>query len=143
MKRILLSAAMIFLITAPANAARNVYLKDGGVIQAQSVWRSGGKVHVLVNRDTLTEFSPRELNMKRTFPRHKRPVAKKAVALPGKSAAAKPSAASQAAPGPGNKFSVSMPSLPTLPQKNPLSLSGGEEGAIKKHKKEMAERAGE
>lgn len=142
MKRILLFAAMIFMVTAPANAARNVYLKDGGVIQAQSVWRSGDKVHVLVNRDTLTEFSPKEINMKRTFPKHKRPVVKRAAApLPEKSAAAPPPAASQSRTVSVKK--ISMPSMPSLPQKNPLSLSGREEGAIKKHKKEMAEKAGE
>ena len=143
MKRILLTAALLCLLAAPASAARNVYLKDGGVIQAQSVWRSGGKVHVLVNRDTLTEFNPREINLKRTFPKHKKPAVRRAAAsLPGVAAAVPAAAAPQPAEA-GKKLSVSLPALPSLPQKTPPSLGGNDDGTIRKHNKEMAERVGE
>ncbi|WP_243370195.1 hypothetical protein [Geotalea sp. SG265] len=67
-------------ITAgPASAARagKVYLNDGAVIECQKVWRSGGKVMVRVNRDVLLDFSPAEVDLKKTF-------AKKGVVAKGK-----------------------------------------------------------
>ena len=67
MKRILVASLLITTLTSPARAEHLVYLKEGGVIKAKSAWRSKGRVHVLVNRDTLTEFSPAEIDMKRTF----------------------------------------------------------------------------
>jgi len=53
-------------IAADAMAAR-VFLKDGSVVQCQSFWRSKDTVYVKVNRDVLLEFSPGEVNTKRTF----------------------------------------------------------------------------
>lgn len=76
MKRVLITALALCILVPPAYAARQVYLKDGGVIRAKSVWRSHGKVQVLVNRDILAEFSPAELDMKRTFPK-RHPVPRK------------------------------------------------------------------
>ncbi len=83
MKKILLVALALCLSATPVMAAQLVYLKEGGVIKAKSVWRTKGKVHVLVNRDTLAEFSTAEIDMKRTFARKHRKIRKQpAAALP-------------------------------------------------------------
>lgn len=142
MKKILLVVLAICTSAAPVLAARTVYLKEGGTISAKSVWRTKDKVHVLVNRDTLTEFSASEIDLKRTFARKKR-VTRKHAALAG---------ASQAAPGgavlpqkpTGSKPKLQLPSLPKLTERSSESpVPKGEEGTIRKHKKEMAERTGE
>lgn len=144
MKRILIAGALACALAAPASAARQVYLKDGGIIQARSVWHSQGRVHVLVNRDTLAEFNPNEIDMKRTFPKRKRPKVKKPAAAVGFQTATPASADAAVQQKPGdNKLSVSLPSLPSLPQTSPPSLGGKDEGSIRKHKKEMAEKIGE
>ncbi|HIJ81866.1 MAG TPA: hypothetical protein HPP76_09170 [Desulfuromonadales bacterium] len=146
MKKLCMLFLIFSVLTTPAFAARQVYLKDGGVISAKSVWRTKGKVHVLVNRDTLTEFSTSEINLKRTFPR-RRAVAKQPVQNPVPVAAGTVQATPAAAPQPAaeKKSSLSLPSLPKLSEKNPESLlpSSGSGGTIKQHKKEMAEKAGE
>jgi hypothetical protein len=72
MNRFLLAVLALCISASPALAAQTVYLKEGGKISAQSVWRTKGKVHVLVNRDTLTEFSSAEIDLKRTFARKHR-----------------------------------------------------------------------
>jgi len=56
----------VFLSVLPS-FAKNVYLKNGEVIDAQRVWQNGGLVHVLVNRDTLIDFTPSEVDSKKTF----------------------------------------------------------------------------
>ena len=76
MKKSIILAVMFCALATPSLAAREVYLKDGGVISARSVWRSGGKVHVLVNRDILTDFFVSEIDVKRTFPRNRSSVVK-------------------------------------------------------------------
>jgi len=48
---------------------KQVYLKDGGIIEAQSAWRQGGKVFVKVNRDIVADFAPSEIDLHRTFPK--------------------------------------------------------------------------
>lgn len=160
MRRILWAVAMSAALAAPASAAR-LYLKDGGEIEAQRVWRADDRVHVLVNRDTLTSFEPGEVNLKKTFPPRRRPAratphrarAKGAV-LPRKTAASRPAAhsvtggenasAEAAEKKPGRKL-PSLPKLPKLPEKSPESLvpSSGSGGTIKQRKKEMSERLAE
>lgn len=82
-------ALLLAALTALAGAAwgatpKNVYLKDGGRIEAQSVWRKGETVYVLVNRDTLVELSQNEVDLKRTFAAAKKTVKKKkATPTPG------------------------------------------------------------
>ena len=71
MKRILCATLLMVSLAAPAFAV-NVYLKDGGVIQAKRVWREGGKVYVLATRHTMTSFEPSEIDLKRTFVRRHR-----------------------------------------------------------------------
>jgi hypothetical protein len=144
MKRILLAVLAAVVMATPAVAA-NVYLKDGGVIKAKRVWRSGGKVHVLATRHTLTSFEPSEVNLKRTFPKRHRAVRKVAAVPPqAPSAAAAPNGApATQTPEPGKK--LTLPSLPKLPEKSPESLvpKSGDGGVIRKYNKEKAERIGE
>jgi hypothetical protein len=47
---------------------KQVYLRDGGIIDCKSFWRHGTVVTVLINRDTMVEFDRKEIDMKRTFP---------------------------------------------------------------------------
>lgn len=142
MKRVLITALALCVLALPAYAARQVYLKDGGVIRAKSVWRSQGKVQVLVNRDTLAEFWPEELDMKRTFPK-RHPMRKtspaadrqKTITSNGSAAVQKPEE---------KKTGISLPKLPKLPEAKPESLMpGSDEGSIRKHKREMMEKTSE
>ncbi|MDO9309576.1 MAG: hypothetical protein Q7V04_10980 [Deltaproteobacteria bacterium] len=148
MKKLLLVVLAICTSATPVLAARTVYLKEGGTISARSVWRAKGKVHVLVNRDTLTEFSLSEIDLKRTFARKHRAVRKHhrvSGAVLATKASPSPVAATQTSgiAKPGLKL-PSMPNLPKLSEKEPgTQAPNGEEGTIRKHKKEMSERAGE
>lgn len=142
MKKFLLALSAIGTLATPALATQTVYLKDGGTISAKSAWQTKGKVHVLVNRDTLTEFSTAEIDLKRTFARKKR-VPRKHAALAGPSQAAAGGAVLPQKPT-VSKPELQLPSLPKLPEKNLQNLAPkGEEGTIRKHKKEMSERIGE
>ena len=67
--RMVITGLVLLGLSTPSLAARVVYLKEGGVINAESAWRSQGKVQVLINRDTLATFLPSEVDMKRTFAR--------------------------------------------------------------------------
>lgn len=144
MKRILCAVLMAATMATPAVAAK-LYLKDGGVIQAKRVWRSGGKVYVLATRDTETSFEKSEVNMKRTFPR-KRRVAKKVCAPTphATTAVAAPHEAAAVQAPVEKKISVALPNLPKLPEKSPESLlpSTGAGGSIRQQKKNM-EKIGE
>jgi hypothetical protein len=62
---------VLVLLAVPVGAASavEVHLADGDIITAQKVWRSKGSIFVLVNRDTLLEFAPQEVNLKKTFAR--------------------------------------------------------------------------
>lgn len=83
MKKLGLALLLVAFGAASAPAAR-VYLKDGSWVNARKVWREKGKVVVLVNRDSITAFTSREVNLKKTFPhtrkRRVRPVATAAIA---------------------------------------------------------------
>lgn len=145
MKSYLLLVLAICVSATPVMASRTVYLKEGGTISAKSVWRTKDRIHVLVNRDTLTEFPASEIDLKRTFVRKHRAARKQAPA-PGASKEATVSqvgaVVSQKA---GNtKTKLQLPVMPKLTERNPESLvPKGEEGTIRKHKKEMTERIGE
>lgn len=141
MKQLLITAVLLCTCATPSFAAKMVYLKDGSVIKAQKVWRSEGKVHVLVNRDTLADFNNSEVNFKKTFVKKRSAVNKKrqTAALPVAGADAQ----AAATPQEKKKTSISLPTMPALPEKSPTALAGKEEGSIRKHKREMAEKAGE
>ena len=144
MKRILCAVLITVGLTTPALAAK-LYLKEGGVIQAKRVWRSGGKVHVLATRHTQTSFEPSEVNLKRTFPKKRRVVRKTVAAAQSAQTASAPTTQTATPKAAEKKSRLSLPELPKLPERSPESLvpSSGGGGSIKKHKKEMAERLGE
>lgn len=141
--RMLITGLVLLGLATPSLAAR-VYLKDGGVINAKSAWRSHGKVRVLVNRDTLVTLVPAEVDVKRTFPR-RHPVAVRHphAVIPQKAAAAPEGTATPQKASAKGKGS-SLPSGPTkLPGMTPPSRDGKEEGTIRKQKREMRERLDE
>lgn len=142
MKHVLIAGLLLCTVATSAQAAQNVYLKDGGIIRAKAVWRSQGMVHVLVNRDTLTEFAPNELDMKRTFPKHRTLRKKHGARHVTKTAAPRGTAVSpeteQENPG------ISLPKLPDLHLPRPeRPASGSDEGSIRKYNREMQERTNE
>ncbi|MFA7405715.1 MAG: DUF5684 domain-containing protein [Pelobacteraceae bacterium] len=87
----------MWLMLAGVCLGKQVYLKDGGIIDSESAWRKGCKVFVKVNRDIIAEFNPGEIDLRRTFPKtgsSSRPQHRKAAA--GAKAAATPAAAAPA-----------------------------------------------
>ena len=142
MKRILLAALIAVVMATPAFAV-NVYLKDGGVIQAKRAWRAGGKVQVLATRHTLTSFEPCEVDLKRTFVKRHRTV-KRISAVPpqAQAAAAAPNGAVAGPKTAENKAGVALPGLPEKSAASPAPASGGG-GTIRQYNKEKAEKIGE
>lgn len=59
----------MWLMLAGVCLGKEVYLKDGGVIDSQAAWQRGGKVFVKVNRDIIAEFNLNEIDLRRTFPK--------------------------------------------------------------------------
>ena len=146
MKRHLLATLVLCTLASNAIAASTVYLKDGGKIRAQSVWRSNGRVYVLVNRDSLTDFSPAEINLKRTFAHKHHATKKPATTVASQQDATAPSSAPAAeTQKSGGRIKSMLNRLPNLPDRSPESLvpSSGAGGTIRQHKKEMAERVNE
>jgi hypothetical protein len=58
----------VWLMLAGVCLAKQVYLMDGSIIDAQSAWRRGNKVFVKVNRDIVADFNASEIDLQRTFP---------------------------------------------------------------------------
>ena len=83
-------ALVLGLSLAVQAAAKEVYLKDGSIVDCQSFKRVNGTVVVVVNRDVVLTFGSDEVDMKKTFrtPPHKA----------GKKKAAKGKAVKKAAP---------------------------------------------
>ena len=145
MKRILSMVVMVLLAT-PAFAAR-VHLKDGSIIEAKRVWRSGGKIHVLATRHTMTSFEPSEVNLKRTFARHHK-AKKKTAAVPQTAANLSPAAVTVPAEGTSaekKRDGLVLNTLPALPEKKTGNSTppGSTGGSIRKHRKEMADKTPE
>lgn len=62
-----LCCTILLVAAAQAKSLKEVYLKDGGIIECKKVWQANGKVMVLVNRDTLLDLSRSEVDLKKTF----------------------------------------------------------------------------
>ena len=62
-----LCCTILLVAAAQARTLKQVYLRDGGIVECQKVWQANGKVMVLVNRDTLLDLSRSEVDMKKTF----------------------------------------------------------------------------
>lgn len=78
--RLLLLALLLNASLATMALARAVYLADGGIIQAQKVWKEEGRIYLLLNRDSLITFTPEEINLKKTFAKKTRTTVTKSVA---------------------------------------------------------------
>ncbi len=61
----------IWLMLAGVSLGKQVYLRDGGIIDCESFWRRGNMVMVKINRDTVVEFEQNEIEVRRTLPRIK------------------------------------------------------------------------
>lgn len=70
--RMLLSALLLSLAFVSAAAAKTVYLKDGGTVACEAVWRRGDLVIVKVNRELHVELGAAEVDLGRTFRSHKK-----------------------------------------------------------------------
>lgn len=68
MRRIALVLFM-WLMLAGICLGKQVYLKDGSIINSQSAWQQGNKVFVKINRDIVADFNLNEVNLRRTFPK--------------------------------------------------------------------------
>jgi hypothetical protein len=64
---VLLCCTILLAAAVQAKTPKEVYLKDGGIIECQKVWRANGKVMGLVNRDTLVDLSRDEVDLQKTF----------------------------------------------------------------------------
>lgn len=97
--------------------AKEVFLKDGSVLDCDSFWRRNGQVVVKVNRDIILEFAAGEVDLRRTLQQERKPsqVKRKSprAAHPKGAAAGIPAAAAQAAasPAPANPVPPSAPVL--------------------------------
>lgn len=56
-----------WLMLAGVCLGKQVYLKDGGIIDCESFWLHGDKVIVKINRDTVLDFQKSEIDARRTF----------------------------------------------------------------------------
>jgi Family of unknown function (DUF5684) len=65
----IMSLCIMLLFAAAGYCApqKQVYLKDGSIIECRSFGRSNGKITVVVNRDVVLEFNSNEVDLKRTF----------------------------------------------------------------------------
>ena len=59
----------MWLLLAGVCFGKQVFLKDGSIIDGQSAWRRGDKVFVKVNRDIIADFNAGEIDLRRTFPK--------------------------------------------------------------------------
>lgn len=107
-KSIVMSLCVVTLVLAAGSAlAKTFYLSDGTAIGYRQVWQQGGTIYLLVNRDTLLEFAPAEVDQRRSLKaaglkKFPRPVMKKRHAVPApvarKKHAARPAAAKEPEP---------------------------------------------
>jgi uncharacterized protein DUF5684 len=55
-----------WLMLAGVCLGKQVYLRDGGIVECESAWRRGDLFVVKINRDTLVEFERSEIDLRRT-----------------------------------------------------------------------------
>jgi len=137
--KIFFYAMVLVLVWAISAPAAVVYLKDGGQIRAQKVWREKGQVVVLVNHTSIASFALSEINLKKTFPLRKKkqkPVAE-TVVIPATAGAATQENSAAAPKKNGKKMTLPRFSV-KLPERE--IPKGEEEGTLRKQKREMEER---
>lgn len=69
--RVVAGVIVILGVLAAVVEARTVYLRDGAVLECESIRRQGATVIVTVNRDTVLRFAAAEVDLRRTFPRQR------------------------------------------------------------------------
>ena len=122
-----LCCAILLTATSQAKSLKEVYLKDGGIIKCQKIWRADGKVMVLVNRDTLVDLSKNEVDLRKTFGKKPVKAVKKKTKLKKKvapeTAAANPGAVSEPQPQPGAAAAIDQKAgtAPTAKHAPPIS----------------------
>jgi len=74
-----LLVAMVWLQLSGVSLAKQVFLRDGSVLDCQSFWKQNNEIVVKVNRDVILQFEPAEVDLGRTFhkPRKSSPVKRK------------------------------------------------------------------
>ncbi|HTG80956.1 MAG TPA: hypothetical protein VL949_03375 [Geobacteraceae bacterium] len=79
MKRwiVFVTVLVAVMCVAPQLWAKTFYLKDGERIECQRYWEKEGRVYVLINRDTLVDFAPGEVDLEKTAKAAKAPAVKK------------------------------------------------------------------
>lgn len=112
---VLMSLALMFTFSRTV-MAKTVYLKNGDEIECQNVWKEKGRINVLVNRDTLLDFAPNEVDLDKTFG-HK-PVKKK-IKHHKKRHRTVPAAHKSAAKAAGNTAPVAVKPVPKTPPPGP------------------------
>lgn len=60
-------ALALMCVFSQAVPAKTVYMKNGDEIDCRNAWVKDGKVNVLINRDTLVDFTRDEVDMNKTF----------------------------------------------------------------------------
>lgn len=60
-------ALAAWLMLAGVCFGKQLYLKDGGIIEYESAWRRGDLVTVKINRDTVIDLKRSEVDVKRSF----------------------------------------------------------------------------
>jgi hypothetical protein len=128
--RIIMTLCCVILLaaTSQAKSLKEVYLKDGGIIKCQKVWKSDGKVMVLVNRDTLVDLSKSEVDLRKTFSKKFVKAVKKRAKLKKKYAHKTAAANLQPASEPPVKpvVSVAKPAPPAAKAETPTPPAAGQ-----------------
>lgn len=65
------------LCIVPQLWAKTFYLKNGEQIEYQRYWQKEGRVYLQINRDTLVDFAPEEVDLEKTVKAAKTGVVKK------------------------------------------------------------------
>ena len=68
MKGLMVAMAVVCAVvwSGPQAEGKTFYLKNGEEIEYQQSWQKDGMIHLLVNRDTLLQFAPEDVNLKRS-----------------------------------------------------------------------------
>lgn len=59
----------LWLMLSGVCYGKQVYLRDGDIIECESFWQRDGQVVVKINRDTMLDFEKDEIDLQRTFPK--------------------------------------------------------------------------
>ncbi len=124
----------VWLMLAGVCLGKQVYLKDGGIIDCESFRQQGNKVIVKINRYTVVDFQKNEIDARRTFrdtgkkSHHVRQVKSAGAVMPHR--AATPAVAATVAPAPipvASKAPATTPAVNPVPPPAPAPLPAANE----------------